>query len=708
MTANEQQNATNPTPIDTMSPLLERLRKQIEQREHRQLFVISGSENECVTLACDYLRFAATRNKVLWSGSGAPDYVTSASMHRLSIHLGGEYDFVVVNLHHVARWDSVALLEGVVVAGGAMILLTPAFANWPATAQRHCNPQQPNNFLKRFCRELLQATTDIDQSRDCEIRALTIGDQETTPIQNRFLEQNRLIQVLCEHAKAESKKCLLLSADRGRGKSATLGRCIAWLLNHTATKIVISAPNKRATDILMHHMQLDLNAEKSSGNCQFLPPDALLHYYGTVDLLVIDEAAGIPISLLLELARRYQRTILSTTVKGYEGAGRGFAIRFHHLLSEHNIPWHHEKLVQPIRWREGDPLEATLQRLFMTNLTLPEVDRNQLAQIHTSAKLKFVSANELYENEKLLQDIFGLLIQAHYKTTPNDLQHLLEHNNLEIAVLILNRYVVGAVLIAREGQIEETRLRQGIMSKTRRPVGNVLPQLLAQFTATAEYLDLTFARIVRIAIHPNLQRLGFGSRLLGQLSRHYTERGIDSLGAMFSAVPHTISFWDKNGYHECHKGARKQTSSGLQSITMLKPLSNRARRLVPLARALHIDHESFRDGAPSPSNNADAALLEFHITLLDPLLLRQFGLGQRSFRDSHASLARLGKSVIELGARHSALREIVQQHHELISALQLPHATPGSLSKLVGEKGQKSMEATLRQFVNNCLKILNN
>ena len=57
---------------------------------------------------------------------------------------------------------------------------------------------------------------------------------------------------------------------------------------------------------------------------RFIAPDALLASDEQADWLVVDEAAAIPAPLLYQLVSRFPRTLLTTTVQGYEGTGRGF------------------------------------------------------------------------------------------------------------------------------------------------------------------------------------------------------------------------------------------------------------------------------------------------------------------------------------------------------------------------------------------------
>lgn len=78
---------------------------------------------------------------------------------------------------------------------------------------------------------------------------------------------------------------------------------------------IVTAPAKTATDI---------PAAFAGERFCFMAPDALLASGARADWLVVDEAAAIPAPLLLQLVSRFPRILLTTTVQGYEGTGRGF------------------------------------------------------------------------------------------------------------------------------------------------------------------------------------------------------------------------------------------------------------------------------------------------------------------------------------------------------------------------------------------------
>ncbi|MCT9623490.1 tRNA cytosine(34) acetyltransferase TmcA, partial [Curtobacterium sp. C2H10] len=69
--------------------------------------------------------------------------------------------------------------------------------------------------------------------------------------------------------------------------------------------------------------------------------------------LIVDEAAAIPGPLLRRLVARFPRTLLTTTVQGYEGTGRGFLLKFCAGFAQ----LRQFSLSAPVRWAPGCPLE---------------------------------------------------------------------------------------------------------------------------------------------------------------------------------------------------------------------------------------------------------------------------------------------------------------------------------------------------------------
>ena len=133
------------------------------------------------------------------------------------------------------------------------------------------------------------------------------------------------------------KRPLVLTADRGRGKSSTLGIAAAQLLvERHGLDIIVTAPSVKAIEPVFSHaiQRLEVievvnatHIRHQGGSLRFVAPDDLLKSKPDCDLLLVDEAAAIPIPMLKSMVGIYHRMVFSTTVHGYEGSGRGFGIK---------------------------------------------------------------------------------------------------------------------------------------------------------------------------------------------------------------------------------------------------------------------------------------------------------------------------------------------------------------------------------------------
>ena len=268
------------------------------------------------------------------------------------------------------------------------------------------------------------------------------------------------------------------------------------------------------------------------------------------------------------------------------------------------------RLEQPVRWLQGDPLELLCDEIFLFKATLPDVPAEfdkHVCEIHCA------TPQELISNEALLDNCFALLLQAHYQTRPLDLYHLLSGANLKLYLLNYDEVPVALALLATEGPFDDPCLRNDIVARKRRPRGHVLPQLLAQWIMRDEVLEHRFARVVRIAVHPQLQRTGLGSHLLQSIHtqlQNDPQTQVTAIGTLFGADPDLVNFWKSNGYHAFHLGARKNNRSGERSIAMLRPLANATSTMYQfLQRAVALFDANFRGNLASllPGREARSA-----------------------------------------------------------------------------------------------------
>ena len=238
-------------------------------------------------------------------------------------------------------------------------------------------------------------------------------------------------------------------AARGRGKSAALGRAIAAVKSQRNVGVT-AGHGSAVTEVLRF-----ANCQAPESEIVFRPIDDILKSTEHFDALVIDEAAQLPVATLQTIVERYDRIPLafSTTNAGYEGTGRGFILRFLKWLSDRGQPVKTLRLNTPIRWAAQDPLEQCMNKCLMLNIEM-SVDSPLQSETDTDAldRLEYqkLDRSQLLARPRLLASFFGLLVHAHYRTTPSDLQTL-DGSNIELHALQIDRTAAAATMIAKEG-----------------------------------------------------------------------------------------------------------------------------------------------------------------------------------------------------------------------------------------------------------------
>lgn len=547
--------------------------------------------------------------------------IPPAKVQRL---LGGECDLLVMDLWSGLDADALGAAVGSLRGGGLLLMLTPGLADWPSWVDQeaariavhpYSAAEVGRRFIARFSR-LLQSCGMVERpepavgrlvripanlatdSGDCDhledrgvadVNAPCPGPRRTLDLsQPATPDQAEAIAAICQLAAGRVRRPLVLTADRGRGKSAALGIAAGRLIATQHLQIIVTAPRRSAVDTLFEHAQAGSGAE-STAEADSLPslqlvfqaPDALLATAPAADLLLIDEAAGIPAPLLEQLLMRYRRICFATTVHGYEGSGRGFDIRFRTLLDQRTPGWKALRLQTPIRWRQGDPVEALINQVLLLDAE-PASDAQIVADLG-AVQFRLHERAALADDEPLLRQLFGLLLLGHYQTRPNDLRHLLDGPNLTVASLSVEGLVLATALIAEEGRLEPT-LIQPIFEGRRRPRGHLLPQTLSAHAGLREAPQLGYARIVRIAVHPAARRRGLGRRLVEALAQQARRDGLDLLGASFGASAELLSFWHHSGLDALHLGTARNAASGARAAVVLKALSPDGQALIAQAR----------------------------------------------------------------------------------------------------------------------------
>lgn len=560
-------------------------KQQLSTNRHRGLVVISGDLNWCLSQVS-----ANETQLTLWLGDNSLPNTTELKGKQAQQWLGQECEQLVINCHYALNTNGLDLnaigaLSGTLKAGGICYLLCPAFSDWPRLL--------PNRLTIHLI-DTIQAHNNLiqlEQGSDTKLAPTNIKPQ--TKPQNTFNhsiykteQQQTAVEKIKRVALGHRRRPLVLTADRGRGKSSALGIALAELLIEGKQKIIISAPRVASVHAVFARAVALLDVIKQSatqliteqGTVQFMPPDELIRLNPSADLVMIDEAAAIPAPMLTQMVNQHSRIVFTSTIAGYEGTGRGFEIRFKQTLNQLTPNWQAYSMDQPIRWADNDPLERFINQALMLNAQAAHLAPTNSQISKSELKFTFWDRDKLLDDNQSLSQIIGLLTLSHYKTSPNDFKHLLDGLDAELYTLSNVNGIVATALVAIEGHLPDD-LSQQIWQGERRPKGHLLPQTLSCHAGFVDAPKYSYARVVRIAVHPDIHCKGIGSQLLDQLTAHIKKQGIDFVGSSFGATSRLLHFWHNNGFAAVRLGLTIEATSNEYSAVVLKTLSSTAKHL---------------------------------------------------------------------------------------------------------------------------------
>ena len=577
---------------------------EARQTRQRRTLVIAGDADWCHDLAAQITALAKSP-RVTWLSNRRLANADVQPMSAAKTLLGQERDTIVFDAHAGFDADAFGAVSGVVCGGGLLLLLCPPLAQWEHVADPaaeriavwpHAFADVGGRFLRRIACILAASphVTLIEQGQPLPVLPETELTQRPVEAEDTILrtKDQRLAVEMIERVMAGDRQPpLVLEADRGRGKTAALGIAAAQLLQTCALRIVVTAPRPAAVQPLFAQAQkllpdarLSNNAlQWGDGSLQFVAPDALCLSDVLADLLLVDEAAAIPASLLQQLLARYPRIVFSTTTHGYEGTGRGFAVRFKQTLDEQTPGWQAIKLHSPIRWAEDDPLEALVFKTLLLNAGSAEDALVAAATVNNVVTEK-IDRDALLNDEPLLSQLFGLLVVAHYRTRPNDLRNLLDGPGLSVYVSRYRGQVVATALVAAEGGFDVQTI-EAIYAGARRPRGHLLAQSLVTHAGLKTAGGLRCARVMRIAVHPAVQRQGLGRQLLRTIKKEAEQQDVDLLGTSFGATESLLHFWQREKVLPVRLGFRRGHASGEYAVLMVTALSAAGEKVSAAARA---------------------------------------------------------------------------------------------------------------------------
>lgn len=525
-----------------------------------------------------------------------------------------------------------------------------------------------------------------------------------------------------------------ITAGRGRGKSTALGIAVAGAIDQGYSNIFATAPTPENLQTFFEFVvkgllelgykeRVDFEAMQSTNpefakciirvnvfrghrqTVQYIAPQDSQRF-SQAELLVIDEAAAIPLPIVKKMLGNYL-VFFATTISGYEGTGRALSMKLVADMRKKGAAGatatdarslRELSLQDPIRYGPSDPVEAWLNKLLCLEATSTKVPTSACPHPST-CELYYVNRDALFSYhpsaEKMLHTLVSLLVAAHYKNQPNDLQLMSDAPGHHLFVLcgplangsdIPEIYCV--IHACEEGNIASSTM-QSNMAKGLRPSGDMIPYTMAQYFLEDGFGKLGGLRVVRIATNPDLQRSGYGSRALSLLKEYYKgniaidstgnaedaavaapsrsaevegdvaprakipalltplhERPfepLDYIGVSFGATNELFNFWKKAGFEMMYLRQVPNDTTGEHSCIMVHPIDYDATELRRefRHRFLALLSQSFRD-LPIDLSLAIAMDLDAHIpqslakaTTTDPATGSTLvdGVPQSSFQD---------------------------------------------------------------------------
>lgn len=439
------------------------------------------------------------------------------------------------------------------------------------------------------------------------------------------LDQAKAILTFIESIVDKNIKSLVsLTAGRGRGKSAALGISMAASIAYGYSNIFCTAPSpenlgtmfnillkglislgfKEYTHyIAIHSMNPNFNKamirinifREHKQTVQYIRPQDN-QYLAQAEILVIDEAAAIPLPIVKKLFGPYV-IFISSTINGYEGTGRSLSLKLLKQLKKQCLKNVKKNILQketsfnngfllreftlhePIRYSSGDPIELWLTKLLCLDCTGKKHHISNGFPAPETCELYYINRDTLFSynpvSERFLQRLMSLYVSSHYKNSPNDLQLISDAPAHHLFVLLGPRKddtqlpdLLTVIQICQEGSISRKTVEDHILRRNRyNPSGDLIPWTISQQFQDVNFGCLSGIRVVRIATHPDCQRMKYGTQAMKLLFQYY-EGKIECMNSV--------------SINKQNKHIINDISNNILQKEILSPKSNLAPILIPL------------------------------------------------------------------------------------------------------------------------------
>jgi len=546
--------------------------------------------------------------------------------------LGTTFDSLIIDLTEGFNPNDLGVIVETISGGGIIVAVTPPLEKWDekVTGWHEKLVEEPFSpkdvvprFFKRFQKRTLLAKGmiiyDFDEGKILKSFEPSEVEPERRGLQFSEGKVMRELYELCAtqdqirvlklfegfFEKKRERRALVMTANRGRGKTAVLGIVTPYLISemHEMLKkpirILVVAPELQSVQTYFEFLMKAMDALKMKYRVKRRPEDKMVSVLNSenarveyavprralderelADIIIVDEAAGIDVPVLWEITKGSIYTIFSSTVHGYEGAGRGFSVRFlKRLENDSSVDILRIHLEEPVRYSKGDPVEQWIYDSLLLDAQPAEISEEDVQKIQ-NGELEFekIDKDRFVEDENLLREFFGIYVLAHYRNRPSDLVILLDMPNHLAFRAKVNGKTVCSLHVAIEGSLSERMIEE--MGSGYRPKGQVIPDVILKHFWKFEFPKMRGLRVVRIATHPALMNMGIGSFSIEKLVEEAFQESFDWVGSGFGVSTELLRFWLNSGFIPVHVTPQRNEISGEYSIIVLRPLNNEAGELV--------------------------------------------------------------------------------------------------------------------------------
>jgi tRNA(Met) cytidine acetyltransferase len=595
--------------------------------------------------------------------------------------LGQECHLLVVDLSAGFDADSFNAVLGTLVGGGVLVFV--------------CEPDGNIDLAQLWFRQALDRLLVISQGEPLPKLPAELSSLHPDLC---YQQQKQAIEKIVRVVEGHRRRPLVLTADRGRGKSSAMGIAAATLiLKRNSIKILVTAPSFEAVSSVFIHAQrllggVDIRSRQllyQQSQLVFIAPDELLANRPDCHLLLIDEASAIPISMLQRMAE-YSRVVFSSTIHGYEGCGRGFTLKFLNWLTQYRPECRQLHLSQPIRWSSHDWLETWQYETFLLHYELPKVpeafEKDHIVYRH-------VPGERLIQSPTRLSEIFSLLVNAHYQTSPNDLMAMLSDKKISVFVAEIDGCCIGCILGVEEGPLDYDVIER-IEHGKHRPKGHLVPVTLINQLGISQAALFRGCRIMRIVIHPELHRKGLGTELLQVF---IAQCDFDYIATSFGATSDLLNFWQAQKFCPIKIGSQRDHTSGCYSVLMMYQNHETWFSAAQVQFAYY-----FMYTLKTELSQLEPPIVRFFLSMLEPVgpvplplqLIRNYAQGGANYESvaiwTHALVVQHSKLCFEL-------------LDDVLIAKVLQNRSWEEVASLYGLSGRKQIENRLRD---NILQLL--